>query len=88
MKEQKHIQYYTKRILLTLALLFFLVSCKSTKNVIESGKASEKLSAKQVIRQHQKNDAEFKTLQGRVKIDITQKQIGQKSCYLFGTILR
>jgi outer membrane biogenesis lipoprotein LolB len=81
MKEQKHIQYYTKRILLTLALLFFLVSCKSTKNVIESGKASEKLSAKQVIRQHQKNDAEFKTLQGRVKIDITQNQKEQGSTF-------
>lgn len=81
MKEQKHIQYYTKRILLTFALLFFLVSCKSTKNVIESGKASEKLSAKQVIRQHQKNDAEFKTLQGRVKIDITQNQKEQGSTF-------
>ncbi|MDY2586445.1 DUF4292 domain-containing protein [Winogradskyella aquimaris] len=81
MKEQKHIQSYTKRILLTLALLFFVVSCKSTKNVIESGKASDKLSAKQVIRQHQKNDAEFKTLQGRVKIDITQNQKEQGSTF-------
>lgn len=81
MKEQKHIQSYISRILLTLALIFFVVSCKSTKNVIESGKASEKLSAKQVIRQHQKNDAEFKTLQGRVKIDITQNQKEQGSTF-------
>jgi hypothetical protein len=37
-----------------------------------SGIASDKLSAKQVIKEHQKNDADFKTMFAKVKIDISQ----------------
>ena len=46
--------------------------CKSSKAIIALGEASSKLTAKQVIKQHQKNDANFKTLQAKAKIDITQ----------------
>ena len=56
-------------------------NCKSAKSVITSGEASDKLSAKQVIKQHQKNDANFKTLQGKVKIDITQNRKEQGSTF-------
>lgn len=55
-------------------MLLFVTNCKSTKSIVASGEASNKLSAKQVIKQHQKSDADFKTLQGKVKIDITQNQ--------------
>lgn len=65
----------TNKIIRT-TLLFVLVgvmtNCKSAKNVIASGKASDKLSAKQVIKQHQKNDADFNTMQARVRIDLAQ----------------
>lgn len=53
-----------------------VVSCKSTKSVIASGEASDRLSVKQVIKQHQKKDANFKTMQARVRIDLRQ---GDKS---------
>lgn len=69
------------RVILSFILMAFLLNCKSAKSVIESGKASDKLSAKQVIKQHQKNDADFKTLQGKVKIDIIQNQEEQGSTF-------
>lgn len=53
-------------------LVLLVFSCKSTKSVIASGEASDKLSAKQVIKQHQKNDADFKTMNARVAIDLIQ----------------
>lgn len=59
------------RFSFVLAMLL-VVNCKSAKNVIASGEASNKLSAKQVIKQHQKNDVNFKTMQARVRIDLTQ----------------
>jgi outer membrane biogenesis lipoprotein LolB len=55
-----------------LVIMSFLVNCKSAKSVIASGEASNNLSAKQVIKQHQKNDADFKTMQSRVRIDLIQ----------------
>jgi outer membrane biogenesis lipoprotein LolB len=60
------------RISLAIAMLLFCFNCKSTKNVIASGEASSKLSAKQVIKEHQKNAADFKTLQAKVRIDIIE----------------
>lgn len=81
MKKLKHIKQHIFRIAFAFAALLFVVSCKSTKSVIDSGRASDKLSAKQVIKQHQKSDADFKTLQGKVKIDITQNQKEQGSTF-------
>ena len=60
------------KIVFTFLVMVLLVNCKSAKNVIASGEASDKLSAKQVIKQHQKNDTDFKTMQARVRIDLTQ----------------
>lgn len=62
-------------------LMLLLVNCKSAKSVIASGEASNKLSAKQVIKQHQKNDTDFETLQAKVRIDITQNQKEQGSTF-------
>lgn len=60
------------KIALSAVIIFLAFSCKSTKNVLESGEASDKLSAKQVIKQHQKNHADFRTMQARVKIELSQ----------------
>lgn len=57
---------------MTLVLMLFISGCKSTKSIVASGKASDKLSAKQVIKQHQNNDANFNTMQARVRIDLLQ----------------
>lgn len=69
----KRPQFYINiRVIITALILIFVLGCKSTKSVIASGEASDKLSAKQVIKQHQKNDADFKTMQAKVRIDIIQ----------------
>jgi len=57
-----------------IVLMIGLSSCKSSKAIISSGVASSKLSAKQVIKEHSKSDVNFKTLQAKAKIDITQGQ--------------
>jgi outer membrane biogenesis lipoprotein LolB len=64
--------YQNIKVAISVLLLLLLVNCKSTKSVIASGEASDKLSAKQVIKQHQKNDADFKTMQARVAISLIQ----------------
>jgi len=66
-----HILKFNK-IALTFVLMTLLINCKSAKNVIASGEASNKLSAKQVIKQHQKSNADFNTMQARVRIDLIQ----------------
>ncbi|MUU79023.1 DUF4292 domain-containing protein [Winogradskyella endarachnes] len=64
--------YKNVKMSVGILLILFTFSCNSAKNVIASGEASDKLSAKQVIKQHEKNSTAFKTLKARVKIDITQ----------------
>ncbi|MGZ0015502.1 DUF4292 domain-containing protein [Yeosuana sp. AK3] len=67
---------HLKKRLLFLAFLSILVfSCKSTKN-LGSGKSNLGLSTKQLIKENSKNEAAFKTLTARVKIDVSQ---GDKS---------
>lgn len=68
--------YKNSKVIISVILLALLCSCGSNKSIIASGEASDKLSAKQVIKQHEKNNADFKTMQARVKIEITQ---GEKS---------
>jgi len=67
---------FYKQLFKTVCIVFVLIasSCKSSKAIIASGKASNKLSAKQVIKQHQTNHLDFNTLQAKVRIDLTQKQ--------------
>lgn len=73
---------YIKNSALIL-LVSFTFSCNSAKSVIASGKASEKLTAKQVIREHTKNDASFKTLQSRVRIDLIEGEKEQGYTFSF-----
>lgn len=80
-KNQKYKGLKFLKVFLTILLAIVLVNCKSAKSVIASGEASDKLSAKQVIKQHQKNETDFKTLQGKVRIDITQNDKTQGSTF-------
>lgn len=64
--------YKNVKLSISVLLIIFTFSCNSAKSVIASGEASDKLSVKQVIKQHEKNSTDFKTLKARVKIDITQ----------------
>lgn len=59
-------------------ILFFLVlmSC-GTKRGITDGKASEKMSSKNIVRQHYLNQLDFKTLTGRLKIDYSDGESSQ-----------
>ncbi|THD69366.1 DUF4292 domain-containing protein [Robertkochia marina] len=54
----------------------FLVSCGSKKAAIATATESN-LSAKQIIRNHYRNDADFETLRGRIKIDYADDHTSQ-----------
>jgi outer membrane biogenesis lipoprotein LolB len=68
--------------ILILALLTISVSgCKSAKAIASTGEASSKLTSKQLIKAHKKNNVDFKTLQARAKIDITQGEKTQGATF-------
>ncbi|MCK5401626.1 MAG: DUF4292 domain-containing protein [Flavobacteriaceae bacterium] len=62
--------------ILSIILLLFVFGCKSTKKIIPTNKLDNNLSSKQIIREHLKQEAKFKTLQSRVKVEYIQ---GNKS---------
>ncbi len=64
--------YKNIKITISALLLLLVFNCKSTKSVIASGEVSDRISVKQVIKEHQKNNADFKTLQSKVKIELIQ----------------
>ena len=63
---------YSFKISFLVLAVFIVFGCKSAKRIIESGEPSEKLSTKQIIKQHQKHEGDFKTLQARVKVEYTE----------------
>jgi outer membrane biogenesis lipoprotein LolB len=71
-----------KLTLTILSIALFVTACKSSKGIIASGEASSNLSAKQVIKEHQKKDVDFKTLKARVRIDLAQN--GKEQGFTFG----
>ena len=75
----KSMNKFTYIVLVVIALV--TVSCKSTKAVAAAGEVNPNLSAKQLIRAHQKNEVGFKTLQAKAKIDITQNQKTQGATF-------
>ncbi|MBF32583.1 MAG: deoxyuridine 5'-triphosphate nucleotidohydrolase [Hyphomonadaceae bacterium] len=75
--------YKSLKLTLSFVIIATALSCKSTKNVIASGEASDKLSAKQVIKQHEKNEADFKTMNARVEIDLIQGEKEQGHTFSF-----
>ena len=56
--------------------MLLMVGCKSTKNITSTGELDNKLSSKQIIKEHTKQEAKFNTLQSRVKVEYIQ---GNKS---------
>lgn len=59
---------YKKNIaILFLSLTFILSGCRSSKTIVEGDK-NYKLSAKQLIKENAKKEADFKTLQSKLKI--------------------
>ncbi|MGJ8548487.1 DUF4292 domain-containing protein [Winogradskyella wichelsiae] len=60
------------KVVFSAMLIGLVMSCSGTKSVIASGVASDKLSAKQVIKQHEKSDADFKTMNAKVAIDLIE----------------
>src|SRR5690606_16972137 len=55
-------------IFLIFTLGMFL-GCKSAKSLTSTGTLKDNLSAKQILRENQRQTADFKTLQAKVKID-------------------
>ncbi len=56
-----------------IALIFgAFLGCKSAKSLTETGTIKQNMSAKQIIKENQKQVADFKTLQAKVKIDFSQ----------------
>lgn len=61
---------------LIVLMLLFAFGCKSSKHIATSGELDSKLNSKQIIKEHNKKEAKFKTLQSRVKVEYIQ---GDKS---------
>lgn len=60
----------TKTLKLSILFLGLLIlGCKSAKRVTSSGELDTKLSAKQIIKEHQNQNLKFKTLQSKVKVE-------------------
>lgn len=76
-------RHYFLRTLFLLITVVFISGCKSAKRVIASGEASDKLSAKQVIRQHEKVETDFNTLQAKVRIDLIEGDKAQGLTFNF-----
>ncbi|WP_228853169.1 DUF4292 domain-containing protein [Aegicerativicinus sediminis] len=60
-----------------VTLLISPYSCKSVKGLDVDGTVNENLTAKQIIKENQKQEARFKTLQCRLKIDYRQNEDSQ-----------
>ncbi|WP_297796852.1 DUF4292 domain-containing protein [uncultured Eudoraea sp.] len=64
----KYKTYSWKNWIVTAILAILSFSCKSSKVVLE-GKVDEKLTTKAIIKNHYKNQLEFKTISGKLKIE-------------------
>ncbi len=62
-------------ILIFLATVTF--GCKSSKSITSKGKLSASMTTKELIKENQNQNARFKTLQAKVKIEYTQDQNSQ-----------
>jgi hypothetical protein len=71
------------RQVMFLCLTALMFSCKSAR-VVSGGTIDEKLSARTIIRNHYRNQPDFNTLSGRMKIDYTDGE----SAHSFNVSLR
>lgn len=63
--------------ILFVALLLMVTGCKSTRKVATSTDLNPNLTSKQIIKEHLKKEAKFKTLQSRVKVEYAQGNSSQ-----------
>ena len=62
---------HLKYVFLILFVSVFL-GCKSTKSLMATGTIEEGMTAKKIIKENLKQEADFKTLQAKVKIDYSE----------------
>ena len=61
-----------KKLIYILALTAISLGCKSTKQLKASGILESRMSVKKIIKNHNKFQSNFTTLQGRLKVEMTQ----------------
>lgn len=74
----------SKKLFVLVAFFCSLVvfnACKSSKLITDTAEPNTRLTTKQIIKEFQKQDADFKTLQGKVKINITQDEKQQGTSF-------
>ena len=63
----------TQFSLYTILFLFVFVGCKSAKTIVANDELNNRLTAKQLIKQTEKVESDFKTLVGKMKIEYIEK---------------
>ena len=63
----------TQYSLYTILFLFVFVGCKSAKTIVANDELNNRLTAKQLIKQTEKVESDFKTLVGKMKIEYIEK---------------
>jgi hypothetical protein len=61
-----------RKIILYITCITVFIGCKTTKNLTSDLTVNPKLSVKQILKNHNKQRANFETLQAKVKIEYTQ----------------
>ena len=61
-----------KKIIYILSLTAVVLGCKSTKQLKASGILESRMSVKKIVKNHNKFQSRFTTLQGRLKVELTQ----------------
>jgi len=56
----------------SIAILLMTLGCKSIKTTTKDGLLNDKLTAKQLIKEHERKRVDFKTLQAKVKISYSE----------------
>ena len=64
----------TQFSLYTILFLFVFVGCKSAKTIVANDELNNRLTAKQLIKQTEKVESDFKTLVGKMKIEYIEKK--------------
>ena len=63
--------------ILYVVILIWLVSCGPSRDVVGNGQASSGLSAREIIKSHDRVNPEFKTLAGRIKVAYREEDKNQ-----------
>jgi|TARA_B110000037_G_scaffold107971_1_gene125080 outer membrane biogenesis lipoprotein LolB len=61
-----------KHFIYSMFIGLLLVGCKSTKTLQSSGMLDSRMSVKQIVKNHDKFQSKFTTLQGRLKVEYVQ----------------